>query len=254
MIGDIGASISGSIASSLGGNLAGSLSAGLSTSVSAAANAAAAVSVDAGGSAALSAGISAAGGATSGGAARPPDIWPAFSFIVQIQGMGPLRFQKVGGDTGGFAATMHEAPPAAPAPTPTTANGAPHPATPPRSGANSSSSGGSVNVQQAGQNGSPTQLPSRNWTVDKIKLTRGMAPDGTALWSWLLKSSKGEYDPREVTVIVLDEEGKMAITWVFHKTYPTQWKFPALDATGDKGTLAIEEITLAVQGIDVEFG
>ena len=257
MIGDIGAALDGGISSSLSGSLGGSLSGGIAASASAAASAAASASLSAAANLAASANFSAglssglsAGISTSAGIAsappHPPDIWPLFKFRVEISGLGPLRFQTCGG----INATMTETPPAAP----------PHPTTPPSGGAQPGgkpSSGTTppahpITPPQAGQNGAGAQLPSRSWKWDALKLSRGMSADGIPLWNWLMSAVKGNYVLKDVSVILLNEEGEMAMTWNFSKTYPTGWKIPMFDAKESK--VVIEELTLAHQGVTVQFG
>jgi phage tail-like protein len=251
MIDDIGASVAGSIASSLSGALGSSASGGLGASVSAAANLAASASASGAANLAASAIVSAATSlalpptisAPSGLAAdplRPADPWLVFRFLVVIEGLGPVSFQKV---TGIKATMQSSVPPPAPPPAP--------PAPAPAHGANTSTRTPppvhSTTAPNGGQSGGITQLPGTNWTWGDITLSRGMANDGKLLWTWLLEAVTGHPTPKSVTIQLFDNEGRPTVTWYIKKAYPSSWTFPTLDATaGANNSVAIESLNLKI--------
>jgi phage tail-like protein len=262
MIDDIGASAAGSIAGSLSGALGGGASGSLAASISAAASLAASAGQSGAASAAASvaSGVSAAVGALAGGGVsvqaslgagangkgtgvRPPDPWLVTRFLVIIEGLGPISFQKLSG----LKATMQS-----PTPTP-----APHPAPqspPPAGGANTPSPRSTTpppvphsTPSNGGQNGGGTQLPGTQWTWGDIVLSRGMAINGIALWTWLLDAVKGHPNPKSVTIQLFDSQNLPAMTWYIKKAYPSSWTFPTLDATAGPGTaVAIEQLNLKI--------
>ena len=86
---------------------------------------------------------------------------------------------------------------------------------------------------------------------------RGMfhAAEGTAdgaLWQWLVDALAGKrpvtrYDG---TVAVLDQAGEPRATWRFLRALPAKVAGPSLD--GSSGTVAIEELHLAHEGLFLE--
>jgi phage tail-like protein len=246
-----GASIGGGIGGTLAGALGGSLSAGLGVAgglaVSAAANLAANVN--------LSAGLSARfGGPAAVVGTNPPDIYPLYKFMVQFQGLGPMRFQSCGP----IKATQGIAPSATPPPA-VTHNNAPaaqgSPAAHGTTAANSSpaahgtTSTATQNISQGGGGGASTRLPSGVWTWTDLTLTRGMAKDGLPLLQWIMGWLKGDRKTRlDLTVILLDLEGIPVMTWHFKKTFPTEWSLPSFSAGPAPGALVIETLKLAYDG------
>ena len=246
-----GGSIGGGIGGTLAGALGGSLSAGIGVAgglaLSAAANFAANLNFNAGLSASFGSPAAVVG-------TNPPDIYPLYKFMVQFQGLGPMRFQSCGQ----IKATQGMAPNAAPsAPAPN--NNAPTahntPAAHGATGANSSpaahgaTSSGTQNISQGGGGGASTRLPSGVWTWSDLTLTRGMARDGLPLLQWIMGWLKGDRKSRlDLTVILLDLEGIPVMTWHFKKTFPTEWSLPVFSAGPAPGALVIETLKLAFDG------
>ena len=199
MIGDFGADLSGSI------NLDADLSAGFDIAASVSAAATLAVSA--------ATAVSAPAQTVAPVGSHPPDVWSAFKFIVEIEGVTALRFKQCGAIG---------------------VDGTPEPA------------------QQGGRPGPGDQLPPLSWKWKAISLQRGMAKDGVALWKWIMDTvSKKRLSPHNITITILDVEGKPGMIWTFLKAYPTNWSIVPLDAGEAK--LAIETIQFAHQGASVQF-
>ncbi|MBI4786712.1 MAG: phage tail protein [Chloroflexi bacterium] len=145
--------------------------------------------------------------------AHPPDVWSAFKFIVEIEGVSAMRFKNVG------AISVIGTP---------------------------------EHAQQGGRPGPGDQLPPLSWKWSDLSLSRGMAKDGVALWRWVMDTvSKKRLVPHNITVTLLDAEGKPGMVWTFLKAYPKEWTLPTFDAS--EGKLAIETIKFAHQGASLQF-
>jgi phage tail-like protein len=84
--------------------------------------------------------------------------------------------------------------------------------------------------------------------VDDVCLRRGVIGD-LRLFTWLKATREGTYDPRTVTITLLDEARSPVCTWVLHNAQPRKWIGPTLAAAGG-GTVAMEELCLVAEQID----
>jgi phage tail-like protein len=265
--GSVSAGASGSGSAGLGGALgaavsgAASLAAGAAAGLAAGAGAGLAAGASTSLGASLGAGLTAqasfsAGANGKGPGVRPPDPWLVYRFHVEIQGLGPLRFQSCGPIT----ANMNDAAPTPPPAPPTSGTpqrgtptgGSQHPAgtTPPATTQPSSN----VSPANSGANGTRPKLPGTSWTWQPLVLKRGMAKDGTALWAWLYQASQGHYDPRDVTVTLFDNEGSLGMMWTFKKSYPKSWTIPLLDGSAaGANNVVLESLTLNFSGVDFTY-
>ena len=82
-----------------------------------------------------------------------------------------------------------------------------------------------------------------------LVLKRGIAtrPD---LWAWFDQVRQGTIDRRTVVVTLLNEERNPVMVWKLHKCLPIKWVGPTLSA--HESEVAIEEIELAVEGLEIE--
>lgn len=94
-------------------------------------------------------------------------------------------------------------------------------------------------------------LPPKTRKWNGVTLSRGIAPDGKEIWRWVMETTSGWIDPREVTISLLNPDGSPGIQWTFHNAYPTGWSLTPFDSTS---TVAVETITLAHHGVKVQFG
>jgi phage tail-like protein len=80
-------------------------------------------------------------------------------------------------------------------------------------------------------------------------LRRGFAGDAS-LFEWWQAVSQGALDRRNVSVVLLDEQGDPVARWNLRRAWPAKWSGPSLDALGNE--VAIESLELAHEGIELE--
>jgi phage tail-like protein len=85
-------------------------------------------------------------------------------------------------------------------------------------------------------------------TTGDVTLKRGVIGD-TRLFDWIKATREGTYDPRTVTVTLLDEARIPVCAWVMHDAQPKQIVFATLSAAGG-GAVATEELHLVSLRID----
>jgi hypothetical protein len=61
---------------------------------------------------------------------------------------------------------------------------------------------------------------------------------------------QGALDRRNVSVVLLDEQGDPVARWNLRRAWPAKWSGPSLDALGNE--VAIESLELAHEGIELE--
>jgi phage tail-like protein len=83
-----------------------------------------------------------------------------------------------------------------------------------------------------------------------VTLKRGITDDVT-FWQWLKKFlGPGKKERRNVTILVFNQAGETMQAWTLVGAVPVSWKTPSLQASSS--TVAIEELTLAYEGLKVE--
>jgi len=87
-------------------------------------------------------------------------------------------------------------------------------------------------------------------TTDDVTLKRGIIGD-LRLFTWLKNTREGVYDPRTVTVTLLDEARAPVCQWTLRVAQPKKWVGPTLAAKGG-GEVAMEELQLVAERIDFE--
>jgi phage tail-like protein len=82
-----------------------------------------------------------------------------------------------------------------------------------------------------------------------LVLKRGLAnqPD---LWAWFDQVRQGSLDRRTIVVTLLNEERSPVRQWKLRRCLPIKYVGPTLNA--GESEVAIEEIELAVEGLDIE--
>ena len=82
-----------------------------------------------------------------------------------------------------------------------------------------------------------------------LVLKRGVAsrPD---LWQWFDQVRQGTLDRRDITVTLLNEERNPVVVWKLRRCLPIKYVGPTLSA--GESDVAIEEIELAVEGLEIE--
>jgi phage tail-like protein len=103
-----------------------------------------------------------------------------------------------------------------------------------------------VTYADGGRNDSVHRLPLRH-SWNPITLKRGVVRD-RLLWSWYetgLHDSLGAR--RDGAVIMLDEAGLPAKSWIFHGGLAAKWTGPDLHA--EQNAVAIEQLEIAHEGL-----
>lgn len=87
-------------------------------------------------------------------------------------------------------------------------------------------------------------------TFDDVTLKRGIT-DNPGFWNWINEvfSEGSATSRRNVNILVFNQAGETMMSWTLIGAIPVGWKTPTLQADGN--SVAIEEITLAYEGIKV---
>ena len=94
------------------------------------------------------------------------------------------------------------------------------------------------------------KIPGIHKNTD-ITLKRGLINSKT-LWDWIKQvRTEGVAAQKGVTVTLLDEARNPVQTWLFRGVVPMKYTGPTLAAKGG-GDVAMEELTLSVQGLEIE--
>ena len=91
------------------------------------------------------------------------------------------------------------------------------------------------------------KIPNTNAT-DDVTLKRGIIGD-LRLFEWLKATREGTYEPRTITVTLLDEARSPVCQWVLRQAQPKKWVGPTLAAKGG-GDVAMEELQIVAERID----
>ena len=83
-----------------------------------------------------------------------------------------------------------------------------------------------------------------------VTLKRGLT-DHPGFWNWLneLFDENKAVERKNVNILLFDRAGETMMSWTLIGAIPIGWKTPALQADGN--TVAIEELTLAYEGLKV---
>lgn len=85
-------------------------------------------------------------------------------------------------------------------------------------------------------------------TTKDVTLKRGVIGD-LRLFAWLQATSRGEHEPRTVTISLLDEAHRDTVcTWTLLYAQPSGWDGPSLTAA-TASTVAMETLTLVAHEI-----
>ena len=86
--------------------------------------------------------------------------------------------------------------------------------------------------------------------LDEVTLKRGLV-GSTDIFEWIKATREGQYQPRSVTVELLDEARKKVLSLVLKNAQPKKWVGPTLAAKCG-GEVAMEELHLVIEGVDYE--
>jgi len=100
---------------------------------------------------------------------------------------------------------------------------------------------GGVNEQQ--------RIILKQAKFNDVTLKRGISDD-LAFWNWVNQIlSPGKKERRNVNILVFNQAGETMQCWTLIGAVPVGWKAPSLQASAT--TVAIEELTLAYEGLKV---
>jgi phage tail-like protein len=91
------------------------------------------------------------------------------------------------------------------------------------------------------------KVPNTN-KLDEVTLKRGLIAS-TDIFDWISAVRDGQYQPRTVTIVLLDEARKEVLSLVLKNAQPKKWVGPTLAAKGG-GEVAMEELHLVHEGIE----
>ncbi len=102
--------------------------------------------------------------------------------------------------------------------------------------------------EEGGLNSYVHQFPGR-FKFSNVTLKKGVATDGNTLWTWVKNTVKGQIVTHNITISLLDVDGSTAVrAWTFQNAYPIKWSATGIASSSNE--IAIEELTLAHQGMD----
>ena len=85
-------------------------------------------------------------------------------------------------------------------------------------------------------------------TLANITLTRGIT-DNRELWSWRNEIMQGKDARKNVSVVLMDNEGNEKLRWNVSECWPSKWTGPSFDTTSN--TVAIETLEITHEGISM---
>jgi phage tail-like protein len=94
-----------------------------------------------------------------------------------------------------------------------------------------------------------TKIPN-TFKIDEITLKRGLV-GSTDIFEWIKAVREGQYQPRSVTIVMLDEARTEVLSLVLKNAQPKKWVGPTLAAKGG-GEVAMEELHHVAEGIEYE--
>jgi phage tail-like protein len=80
-----------------------------------------------------------------------------------------------------------------------------------------------------------------------VSLKRGVIGD-LRLFNWLKATREGDFDPRTVTVTLLDERRSPVCSWILQQAQPKKWVGPTLTGKGG-ADVAMEQLDLTCENI-----
>jgi len=85
-------------------------------------------------------------------------------------------------------------------------------------------------------------------TSANLTLGRGIS-DNHELWDWRNDIIQGKATRKNLSVILMDDQGHERRRWNFVNCWPSKWTGPSLDATSAE--IAIESLEIAHEGISM---
>lgn len=87
-------------------------------------------------------------------------------------------------------------------------------------------------------------------TSSNVTLGRGIT-DNRELWQWrnVVMQGKVAQARKNVSIILMDDEGNEKLRWNLRNAWPTKWTAPSFDATS--GEIALETLEIAHEGLSM---
>lgn len=92
------------------------------------------------------------------------------------------------------------------------------------------------------------KMPGRP-KVSDVTLKKGIFSADNKFYEWIMKCHQ-KLERKDISVNLLDEEGKPKMIWKLLKAWPTKIEGPSFK--GDSNEVAIESITLAYEEMQIE--
>ncbi|MEU4689786.1 phage tail protein [Actinoplanes sp. NPDC023714] len=100
---------------------------------------------------------------------------------------------------------------------------------------------------EGGRNDYVHQLPVR-YSWGRITLKKGLIRNRT-LWDWFRSGLTGSLGARrDGAILLLDPDGRFAVTWEFRAALAAKWIGPALN--GQQGAIAVEALEIVHEGLN----
>jgi phage tail-like protein len=113
--------------------------------------------------------------------------------------------------------------------------------------------GKEINISQYREGTDPENTVrniANTFKLDEVTLKRGLV-GSTDIFEWIKAVGEGQYQPRSVQIVVLDEAREPVLTLVLKNAQPKKWVGPTLAAKGG-GEVTMEELHLVHEGIDYQ--
>lgn len=101
--------------------------------------------------------------------------------------------------------------------------------------------------EEGGNNYFVHRLPGRT-KIGNLVLKRGITKQNE-FYRWYLDFMTGRSEPKNISLVMFDLQGKELLRWDFVKAYPVKWSGPQFSADGK--AIAIETLELAHNGLNV---
>ncbi len=99
--------------------------------------------------------------------------------------------------------------------------------------------------QEGGLNSFEHKLPGRT-KFGNVTLKMGMTTS-MELWDWFESISRGDFQPKNISIVACYHDGREAARWNLVSAYPVRWEGPSLSATD--ASIAVHTLELAHHGI-----
>ena len=104
-----------------------------------------------------------------------------------------------------------------------------------------------TDYEEGGQNGFVHRVPGRT-KVGNVTLKSGMT-SSSAFFKWYREILSGRISPKQVDIVIYENDGSELSRWTLLNAYPVKWVGPQLNAEGK--VAAIESLELAHEGISL---